>query len=112
MKTDREALQRFAERYAAAWCSMDPSRVAAHYAPDGSLMINGGVPSAGRDAISAMAQSFYTALPDMQVYLDELLLEDGRIEFHWTFTGTNNRAAPEMRCGSAATRTGRSTMTV
>mgnify|MGYP001562882222 CR=1 FL=1 len=89
MPPDPAALRAFAEEYNAAWCSMDPARVAAHYAPGGSLTINGGTPSVGRDALTATARSFYTALPDMQVYLRELVVEGDRIEYHWTFTGTN-----------------------
>jgi uncharacterized protein (TIGR02246 family) len=89
MSPDPETLRRFAEDYAEAWCSMDPRRVAAHFAPDGSLAINGGAPAVGRDAITATAQGFYTALPDMQVFMNDLVIDDGRIEFHWTFTGTN-----------------------
>ena len=45
--------------------------------------------AAGADAISATARSFYTALPDMQVYVNELVVDGDRIEYHWTFTGTN-----------------------
>ena len=89
MTPDREQLRAFAERYTAAWCSMDPAAVAAHYAPQGSLAINGGVPAVGRDAITAVAASFYEALPDMRVFLRDLLVEADRIEYHWTFTGTN-----------------------
>ena len=43
----------------------------------------------GREAITAAAASFYETLPDMQIYFDELVVEKNRIEFHWTFTGTN-----------------------
>lgn len=68
---------------------MEAARVAAHYAPGGSLTINEGTPAVGRDAITATAQSFYTALPDMQVYMDDLVVDSDRVEFHWTFTGTN-----------------------
>ena len=25
----------------------------------------------------------------MQVYLDDLVIDDRRVEYHWTFTGTN-----------------------
>jgi nuclear transport factor 2 (NTF2) superfamily protein len=86
---DLEQLRAFAERYTEAWCSMDPAAVAAHYALEGSLAINGGTPAVGRDAITAVAASFYQALPDMQVYFDDLVVDADRIEFHWTFTGTN-----------------------
>lgn len=89
MAVDPVRLRRFAEEYTAAWCSMDPDRVAAHFAPSGSLAINDGAPAVGRHAISATAKSFYTALPDMQVYFDDLVIDDRRIEYHWTFTGTN-----------------------
>ena len=89
MGPDPDRIRAFAEAYTAAWCSMDPARVAAHYAPDVSLTINGGTPSVGREALTATAQSFYTALPDMQVYVRDVLVDGERIEYHWTFTGTN-----------------------
>src|SRR5438132_6133566 len=89
MTPDLRQLRAFAERYTAAWCSMDPRRVAEHYAPDGQLTINDGPPSVGRDAITETARSFYVALPDMQVYMNDLVVDGDRIEFHWTFTGTN-----------------------
>jgi uncharacterized protein (TIGR02246 family) len=89
MTPDPDHLRDFARRYTAAWCSQDPSSVAEHYAPEGSLTINGGAPAVGRAAITEAAQGFMTALPDMQVLMDDLVIEDGGIEFHWTFTGTN-----------------------
>ena len=89
MTPDRRQLRAFAERYTAAWCSMDPRRVAEHYAPEGRLTINDGPPSVGRDAITETARSFYVALPDMQVHMNDLVVDDERIEYHWTFTGTN-----------------------
>ena len=82
-------LREFAERYTAAWCSMDPAQVAEHFAPGGSLTINDGAPAVGRAAITEAARGFYAALPDMQVFLDDLVIDGDRIEFHWTFTGTN-----------------------
>jgi uncharacterized protein (TIGR02246 family) len=89
MPIDPETLRRFAEGYTAAWCSLDPARVAAHFATDGSLAINGGAPAVGRDAITETARGFYAALPDMQVFFDDLVVDGDRIEYHWTFTGTN-----------------------
>jgi hypothetical protein len=38
---------------------MDPVSVASHYAPEGTLAINGGAPAVGRDAVTAVAASFY-----------------------------------------------------
>jgi predicted ester cyclase len=89
MTRDPSEIRAFAERYTASWCSMDPVTVVAHYASEGSLAINGGAPAVGRDAITAVAASFYEALPDMQVYFDDLVVDRDRIEYHWTFTGTN-----------------------
>jgi predicted ester cyclase len=89
MMHDLHELRLFAEDYAAAWCSQEPTRVAAHYASEGSLTINAGIPAVGRAAITEAARSFMTALPDIQVMLDDLVVEDGGIEFRWTFTGTN-----------------------
>ena len=89
MTPDPDQLHEFARRYAAAWCSQDPASVAEHYSPQGSLTINDGPASVGWAAITEVARSFMTALPDMQVLMDELLVQERGIEFHWTFTGTN-----------------------
>jgi steroid delta-isomerase-like uncharacterized protein len=82
-------LRSLAEAYTAAWCSQDAARVASFYAEEGSLSVNDGAPAAGREAITEVAQSFMTAFPDMQVFLKELRLEDDRVVYHWTLTGTN-----------------------
>jgi predicted NAD/FAD-dependent oxidoreductase len=82
-------LRDFAERYTAAWCSQDAARVAAHYTPAGSLRINDGEPAVGRPAITAVAQSFMTAFPDMQVILDQLIENREHPEYHWTLIGSN-----------------------
>jgi hypothetical protein len=57
-------LRDFAARYAAAWCSQDPTSVAGFYSPGGSLTVNNDVPAVGRNAIAEVAQSFMTAFPD------------------------------------------------
>jgi hypothetical protein len=40
ISTDAERLHEFAERYTAAWCSLNPASVAGFFAPDGSLRVN------------------------------------------------------------------------
>ena len=82
-------LHDFAARYAAAWCSQNAARVASFFAETGSLTINKGSPSIGRDAIAAAAQAFMTAFPDMVVTLDRVTGDGSRATFHWTLTGTN-----------------------
>jgi predicted ester cyclase len=85
-------LQAFATNYTAAWCSQNPADVAAHFSPTGSLTINGSA-SVGRNAITAAAQSFMSAFPDMQVLMDNLIIHDEtdptHTTYHWTLTGTN-----------------------
>lgn len=82
-------LNDFARRYAAAWCSQDPAKVATFFAEDGSLKINEGNPSVGRKAIAAAAQDFMSAFPDMVVKMDRLDIAGNLATFHWTLTGTN-----------------------
>lgn len=89
MTMDSDRLQDFAARYTEAWCSQDPARVAAHYAPEGSLTINDGMPSVGRAAITEAARSFMTAFPDLKVLMDDLVESEDRIQYHWTLVGTN-----------------------
>jgi uncharacterized protein (TIGR02246 family) len=84
-----DQLEDFARRYTAAWCSQDPASVAALYAPDGSLTINGGTPSVGTAAITAAAHGFMVAFPDMQVLMDGLRIGDEAVEYHWILAGTN-----------------------
>jgi hypothetical protein len=79
----------FATRYTSAWCSQNASSVAAHFATDGSLKINAGEPAVGREAITASAQAFMSAFPDMVVQLDSLVLEGEHATYHWTLIGTN-----------------------
>ena len=90
MDPDEGQLRELAVRYTEAWCSGDPVRVAAHYAPDGSLAINSGAPSVGRPAIAEAAKSFMDAFPDLQVLLEEVRVrKGGGGEYHWTLVGTN-----------------------
>lgn len=84
-----ENMKDFAGRYTAAWCSQDASRVAAFYAENGSLKINDGEASVGREAITQAAQGFMTAFPDMVVRMDDLRITGGQAVYHWTLTGTN-----------------------
>ena len=86
---DQARLRDFGARYAAAWSSKDPARVAAFFAPDGSLKVNDDVPAVGRAAITEIARGFMTALPDMQVLLDDISDDRNRAVFRWTLIGTN-----------------------
>ena len=78
-----------AQRYAAAWSRGNPATMASFYAEHGSLTVNGGAPSVGRDAITATARGFMTAFPDMVVTMDDVSQEGNIAIFRWTWTGTN-----------------------
>jgi nuclear transport factor 2 (NTF2) superfamily protein len=91
---DPEQIEQLARGYTEAWCSRDPARVAAHYLPGGTIAINGG-DAAG---IEEVAQGFVAAFPDIQVFMDDLVLrDDGVVEYRWTFTGTSAETGQSVR---------------
>jgi len=77
-------------RYAAAWSSQDPARLASFYSVNGSLTVNDGTPAVGRRAITETADGFMTAFPDMLVRMDEIGGEGSHAIFRWIWTGTNS----------------------
>lgn len=93
MAYDRRQIEHLARAYTEAWCSRDPRRVAAHYAPDGTIAINGGEPA----PIEGVAASFVAAFPDIQVLMDDLVVIDEVVEYHWTFTGTSAETGRSVR---------------
>ena len=84
-----EQLHEFGRRYTAAWCSQRAADVASFFAGGGSLTINDGTPAVGRAAITASAQGFMTAFPDLVVRMDSLVTTGPQVAYHWTLTGTN-----------------------
>ena len=82
-------MESFAKQYTAAWCSQDAARVASFFAPNGSLTINQGSPAVGRAAITAAAQGFLSAFPDMIVRMDALERAGNGFLYRWTLIGTN-----------------------
>ena len=89
MALELSQLRDFAKRYTAAWCSQNAASVAAFFAPNGSLSVNG-VPAFGRQAIAELAQGFMSAFPDLQLIMDDILIQGDRAEYRWTFIGTNS----------------------
>ena len=85
MADDEARVHDLARSYTDAWCSHDPARVASHYAPGGTIAINGGEPT----EITEVARVFISAFPDIKVFMDDLVLGERTVEYHWTFTGTN-----------------------
>lgn len=91
---EREHLEELACRYTEAWCSGDPALVAAYFVSGGKIAINGGDPT----AITEVAEAFIAAFPDIQVFMDDLVVrDDGIVEYHWTFTGTSAETGNGVR---------------
>ncbi len=86
---DSTKLNDFATKYTAAWCSQNAASVAAFFADQGSLKVNEGSPAVGRTAITAVAQGFMTAFPDLVIRMDGLTVNGSQVRYHWTLTGTN-----------------------
>jgi uncharacterized protein (TIGR02246 family) len=88
MTLELSQVRDFAKRYTAAWCSQNAASVAAFFAPNGSLSVNG-APAVGRQAITELAQGFMTAFPDLHLSMDDILTHGDRAAYHWTFIGTS-----------------------
>jgi hypothetical protein len=86
---NQSQLTDLATRYAAAWSSRNPQRLASFYAENGSIAVNAGPPAVGRAAVAAKAREFMTAFPDMVVRMDSVSLNGSHATFHWIWTGTN-----------------------
>ena len=85
-----DKLTEFAKRYAQAWCSRNPKRVAAFVGENASLKVNDDAPVIGRKAIAEIARGFMRDFPDMTVTFDKLEPREDATAFHWTFIGTNS----------------------
>jgi hypothetical protein len=91
---DPKQIEQLARSYTEARCSRDPARVAGHYVPGGMITINDG--DAAR--IAEVAEAFIAAFPDIEVFMDDLVLRgDGIIEYRWTFTGTSAETGKSVR---------------
>jgi len=81
---DRTQLDEFAQRYAKAWCHQNPKSVAAFFAENAALTVNGGPPT----PVLEVARGFMRDFPDMTVTVDKVEPRADRTAFHWTLTGT------------------------
>jgi predicted ester cyclase len=84
-----DKLTEFAKRYAQAWCSHNPERVAAFFGENALLKANDDAPAIGRMAIAEIARGFMRDFPDMTVTFERLEPRGDATAFHWTLIGTN-----------------------
>jgi hypothetical protein len=80
----------FGQKYASAWSSQQPEKVARMFSADGSLTINSGVPAIGRASVATIARGFMISFPDLDVRCDRLIYENGELRWYWTMKGTNS----------------------
>ena len=73
-----DELKDFAARYGKAWCSQNPESVAAFFAENASLTVNGGPPTPALE----IARGFMRDFPDMIVTFDTLEPRADRTAFH------------------------------
>jgi hypothetical protein len=92
MVRDQMQIEQLARSYTEAWCSHDARRRPLR-APGGVIAINGGEPA----GIAEVAHSFVAPFPDIEVFMDELVLKEDSIEYHWTFTGTSADTGKRVR---------------
>lgn len=66
----------------------------------------------GRTAITAAAQDFMTAFPDMVVTMDGISLQGEHAVYRWTLTGTNTGPGGTGKAVRISMRNGRLAQTV
>jgi predicted ester cyclase len=83
----------FAKAMTKAWCDHDAAGVASLFAEGAARVINAGVPSVGRAGIRENTQSFITAVPDLELLLDDLHVQEDLAVFSWTLRGTHSETS-------------------
>lgn len=87
MASIRDVLNNLARDYAIAWSSGDAAAVAAYFATDCQMVVNGGDRLEGRDAIATMARNLYAEIPDLDLRCDMLRWAGTHALFVWTLEG-------------------------
>lgn len=91
------AAQTLANAYTAAWNSGRATAVAAFYAPDGQIAINGGAAWLGRSGVAAMAQGFFADVPDLALTCDGFRFAGDHMIYLWTFSGHHSGTGNPLR---------------
>jgi uncharacterized protein (TIGR02246 family) len=76
-----------AAAYTEAWNSGSAAAVAAHYAETSQIVINAGTPWLGRAGVQAMAEGFFTDVPDLHLICDGVRVAGDHMVYLWTLTG-------------------------
>lgn len=97
MSLDPTAVGSLAQAYTAAWNSARPEAVAAFFAPEGAIIINGGQPWTGRDGVADMAAGFFADVPGLKLVCDGVRVAGDHLIYLWTFTGQHASTRKPLR---------------
>src|SRR6476646_4822075 len=78
-----------AAAYTKAWNTGRPEAVAAFFAADGAITINGGKTWKGRGEVAEMAAGFFADVPGLSLSCDGVRMSGDHVVYLWTFTGTH-----------------------
>ncbi|HEX9158914.1 MAG TPA: nuclear transport factor 2 family protein [Rhizomicrobium sp.] len=89
MTVTHEEAVKLAEAYTAAWNTGSSEAVAAFFAPQGRIVINGGEPWTGHAGVQKMAEGFFAEVPDLSLVCDHVRSAGDHVVYVWTFRGTH-----------------------
>ena len=91
-----DQLNDMAQRYTAAWCAKDPAAVAAFFAEEGAMSINGGSAAVGREAIEDVVRGFIESFPDIEVIMDDVFVAPENTIYSWRLKGTHSETGKRV----------------
>jgi len=95
------------ETFVEAWNARDPDGIAGQFTPDG-VRHQFALPEArlaGRAAIAEAVGASLHAVPDATLDVrDQIVGEDGRVTFEWTWSGTHENDFPGLPASGALIR--------
>ncbi len=90
MAISRSQAIELADAYTAAWNTGSPDAVAAFFAVDGRIEINGGEAWIGRAGVAQMAAGFFADVPDLALVCNGVRCAGDHVVYLWTFTGAHS----------------------
>lgn len=91
------AVNTIARDYGAAWSPHMPEDVTGFQTRDGRIVINGGDPVEGRDALVGMAAGFHAGFPYLDVHCDGVRTSGDHVIFLWTLKGTDSETGNRVK---------------
>lgn len=77
------------ENYMKAWDENDMTKMQTITINDFVRKANGEITSSDQSEIAGVMQYWHTAIPDLKISMDQLVVKDGKSYTSWTCTGTN-----------------------